>query len=168
MSAPVTPCGPEATVAFVERRFGEAVAKLLDPAARVARVRQARIVELRRCGELRHAERYGWLSLTAWLLGMKVATVRDLDPTSAAAITHRADGNDMLADPLGADPEPQLTTVTGTDLEASDPRDAFGFGVFALAGTALRDGVAEVDGRRIGGGAVTASLKARLEEVARG
>jgi hypothetical protein len=167
MSAPVTPCGPEATVAFVERRFGESVAKTLDPAARAATARQARIVELRRCGELRHAERYGWLSLTAWLLGMKVATVRDLDPTSAA-ITHRAGGNDMLADPLGADPGPELMTVAGTDLEASDPRDAFGFGVFALAGSALRDGVVEVEGRRIGGGAVTTSLKARLEEVAHG
>jgi hypothetical protein len=167
MSAPVTPCGPEATVAFVERFLGESVAKTLDPAARAATARQARIVELRRCGELRHAERYGWLSLTAWLLGMKVATVRALDPTSTA-ITHRAGGNDMLADPLGADPGPELTTVTGTDLEASDPRDAFGFGVFALAGTALRDGVAEVEGRRIGGGAVTESLKARLEVVARG
>ena len=71
VSAPVTPCAPEAAVAFVEGRFGARWPKALDPSARLAVARERRITELRRCGELRHAERYGWLSLTGWLLGMK-------------------------------------------------------------------------------------------------
>ena len=147
MSAPVTPCDPAATVAFVQRRFGEAIAKSLDPAARVATARQRRITELRRCGELRHAERYGWLSLTAWLLGTSSAVVRDIDPTSEA-IVHRAHGTDVLPEPLGEDPEPVLTTIAGTDLDVSDPRDPLGFSTFELAGAALRDGMVSLDGPR--------------------
>lgn len=38
-------------------------------------MRERRITELRRCGELRHAERYGWLALAGWLLGLKAAMV---------------------------------------------------------------------------------------------
>jgi hypothetical protein len=154
-------------VAFVERRFGEAAAKPLDPSGRAGAARERRITELRRCGELRHAERYGWLSLTAWLLGLSVAIVRGLDPASDA-IARRAHGTDVLADPLGEDPGPELTTIAGTEIEVSDPRDPFGFGVFELAGKAVRDGMVETGGRIVGGGAVSTSLRARLEAVARG
>jgi hypothetical protein len=164
--APVTPCAPGPTVAFVERYFGASVAACLDPSARAASARERRITELRRVGELRHAERYGWLSLTGWLLGMKVKDLGKLDPTSEA-IQHRAGGTDVLDDPLADDPAPVLTTVPHTDLDVSDPRDLFGFGVLELAVSALRDGMVEVGGRPVGGGAVTESLRARLGEVAR-
>jgi len=166
MSAPVTPCAPAAAVTFVERHFGASVAVGLDPSGRAAGARERRITELRRLGELRHAERYGWLSLTGWLLGMKVRDLGKLDPTSEA-IQHRAGGTDVLDDPLDDDPAPVLTTVPDTDLDVSDPRDPFGFGVLELAASALRDGRVEVGGRPVGGGAVTESLRARLEEVAR-
>lgn len=162
---PVTPCAPAATVAFVERHFGAALAAGLDPGSRGASGRERRITELRRCGELRLAERYGWLSLTGWLLGMRASAIAKLDPTSAA-IVHRAGGTDVLGDPLHEDPAPALTTVPGTDLDVSDPRDPFGFGVLELGAAALRDGIVEVQGRAVGGGAVAASLRARLEEVA--
>jgi len=163
---PVTPCAPAATVAFVERHFGAPLAAGLDPGSRAASGRERRITELRRCGDLRLAERYGWLSLTGWLLGMSARAIATLDPTSAA-IVHRADGTDVLGDPLGEDPAPVLTTVPGTDLDVSDPRDPFGFGVLELGVAALRDEIVEVQGRAVGGVAAAASLRARLEEVAR-
>jgi hypothetical protein len=167
MSAPVTPCDPAATVAFIEQRFGEALAKTLDPSARVATARQRRITELRRCGELRLAERYGWLSLTAWLLGARADVVRGIDPTSGA-IGQRAHGTDVLPEPLGEDPEPVLTTIAGTDLDVSDPRDPLGFSIFELGGTALRHGMVDLGDHAVGGGAVAASLLARLEAAAHG
>jgi hypothetical protein len=167
VSTPVTPCNPETTVAFVERRFGSGIAKTLDPSARVAVTRQQRITELRRCGQLRDAERYGWLSLAGWLLGMKAAVVAQLDPTSDA-IAHRASVRDVLPDPLGDDPPPALVSVGGTGLQATDPRDPLGYRVVALVAAALSNGVVETDGRRVGGGAVTACLRERLQEVARG
>lgn len=164
MSAPVSPCAPEVTLAFVESRFGAEVAKHLDPSCRLAAVRARRITELRRCGELRYAERYGWLSLTGWLLGMKASTVGRLDPSSAA-INHRVRSDDVLPDPLGDDPAPQLVTIGDTGLKVSDPRDPLGYRVVELAAGASRDGLVDLDGRRVGGGAVAASLRARLEEV---
>lgn len=167
MSTPVTPCNPETTLAFVARRFGSGIAKTLDPSARVAVTRQQRITELRRCGQLRHAERYGWLSLAAWLLGMKAAVVAQLDPTSDA-IAHRVRGRDVLPDPLGDDPPPSLVNVGDTGLQATDPRDPLGFRVIELVAAALSNGVVETNGRRIGGGAVAACLRERLQEVARG
>ena len=50
---------------------------------------ERRITELRRCGELRHAERYGWLSLAAWLLGMSVSVIAQTRPDVDG---HRAPG----------------------------------------------------------------------------
>ncbi|MGH7732219.1 MAG: hypothetical protein ACREOE_00600 [Gemmatimonadales bacterium] len=167
MIAPVTPCAAEATVAFVERRFGPELAKTLDSSIRVAAMRQQRITELRRCGELRHAERYGWLALAAWLLGMKAAAVGRLNPDSSA-ILHRARARDVLPDPLGDDLPPALVTVGDTGLQISDPRDMLGYRVLDLAATALRDGLVEIDGRRVSGAAVAASLRERLQEVGRG
>jgi hypothetical protein len=167
VTAPVTPCAAEATVAFVERRFGPELAKALDPSIRLAAVRERRITELRRCGELRHAERYGWLALAGWLLGLKAAVVGRLNPDSPA-ILHRARARDVLPDPLGDDPPPALVTVGDTGLQTSDPRDPFGYRVVELAAAALRDGMVEIDGRRVGGGAVAASLRERLQVVSRG
>ena len=167
MSTPVTPCNPEATVAFVERRFGPKIAKTLDPSGRVAVTRQQRITELRRCGELRHAERYGWLSLAGWLLGMKAAVVAQLDPNSDA-IAHRARKRDVLPDPLGDDPPPALVSVGDTGLQTTDPRDPLGYRVVELVAKGLSDGMVEIDGRRVGGGTVAGSLRERLQEVARG
>ena len=167
MSAPVTPCAPEAAVAFVEGRFGAELAKGLDSSSRLAITRARRITELRRCGELRHAERYGWLSLTGWLLGMKTNAIALLDPSSAAFV-HRARSRDVLPDPLGEDAAPALVTVGSTGLEVSDPRDQLGYRVLQLAVAAVRDGIVEFDGRRVGGGAAAASLRERLEAVARG
>jgi len=167
VSAPVTPCAPEAAVSFVERRFGEAVAKTIDPASRAGGARQRRITELRRSGELRYAERYGWLSLAAWLLDMPVRAVRDIDPGSNAFM-HRAGGTDVLADPIGVDPAPALTTVADTGLEVSDPRDPLGFTVCEMLGVALSAGIVDVEGHSVGGGAVAASLRARLETVSNG
>jgi hypothetical protein len=163
----VAPCAPEVAVAFLETRFGAELAKTLDPAARLGMAREQRIVELRRCGELRHAERYGWLSLAGWLLGLRAAAVRRLDPASAA-ILHRARGRDALPDPLADDPAPALAAVGNTGLQASDPRDPLGYRVLQLAAVALRDGVVDLGGRRVGGGAVTASLRERLEAVVGG
>ena len=167
MSAPVTPCAPEAAIAFVEGRFGTEVTKGLDSSSRLAATRAGRIIELRRCGELRYAERYGWLSLAGWLLGMKASTVARLDPSSDAFV-HRARSRDVLPDPLGEDVAPALVTVGSTGLEVSDPRDPLGYRVLQLAVAAVRDGIVELDGRRVGGGSAAASLRERLEEVARG
>jgi hypothetical protein len=167
VSTPVTPCRPETAAAFVERRFGPRIAKTLDPSDRVAVMRQRRITQLRRCGELRHAERYGWLSLAGWLLGMNAAVVAQLDPTSDA-IAHRARARDVLPDPLGDDPPPALVTVGDTGLQTIDPRDPFGYRVVELVAAAERDGMVEIDGRRLGGGAVAACLRERLREVTRG
>ena len=76
----------------------------LDPGS--PRGGQRRITEFRRCGELRHAERYGWLSLVPWLLGMKASVVMQLDPTSPV-ITHRARRPRCAARPrCGDDPPP--------------------------------------------------------------
>jgi hypothetical protein len=167
MNAQVTPCGPEATVAFVERRFGAELAKRLDPSSRLATTRAHRITELRRCGELRQAERYGWLSLSGWLLNMKASTVAQLDPL-AAAFVHRVRSRDVLPDPLGEDVAPALVTLGETGLQVSDPRDPLGYRVLELAVAAVRDGIVKLDGRRVGGGAAAASLRERLEEVAHG
>jgi hypothetical protein len=167
VSAPVTPCAPEAAVAFVQSRFGAETANELDPSSRLAMTRERRITELRRCGELRHAERYGWLSLAGWLLGMKASTVGQLDPSSDAFV-HRARSRDVLPDPLGEDVAPVLVTLGATGLQVSDPRDPLGYGVLELAVAAVRDGMVELGGRRVGGGAAAASLRERLEEVARG
>jgi len=167
VSTPVTPCAPEATVAFLETSFGPDVAKALDPAARVASVRTAGIVELRRCGDLRHAERYGWLSLAGWLLGMPASAVGRLDPCSEA-ILHRAGGRDVLPDPLGEDAPPGLAEVCGTHLRIADPRDPLGARLLELTALALRDGVVDVGGRRVGGGAVAAAVRGRLEVASRG
>jgi hypothetical protein len=155
-------------VAFVGSRFGDSLAETLtrDRPARLGTARERRITELRRCGELRHAERYGWLSLAGWMLGMKVGEVTSLDPTSPALST-RASG-DVLPACLGGDPAPILTTVSHTGLEVSDPRDPFGFSVVELLATALRDGAVELEGRHIGGGAVAESLRARLEGASGG
>jgi hypothetical protein len=166
MSIPVTPSAPEAAVAFVERRFGEGLAKTLDPTGRAAAAREQRIIRLRRCGELRHAERYGWLSLAGWLLAMKVGELGSIDPTSPA-LALRAHAGDVLPVPLEEDTAPVLTTVADTGIEVSDPRDSFGFGVVALVAAALTDGVVEVGGRSLGGGAVAESLRARLKEASR-
>ena len=167
MSTPVTPCAPDVTVAFVERRFGPEVAKTLDPTGRLGARRARRIAELRRCRDFRDAERFGWLSLTAWLLGMKATMIDRLDPSSGA-ILHRARSGDVLPDPLGDNPEPTLVEVGATGLRTSDPRDALGYHVVELAATALRDGMVAVDGRRVAGGAVAASLRRRLEAVGGG
>jgi hypothetical protein len=167
MSVPVTPCAPRAAVAFLEARFGADVSKTLDPVARIAKARERRITELRRCGELRHAERYGWLSLAGWLLDMKATTVSRIDPTSTALL-HRTRSRDVLPDPLGEDPPPALRLVKDTGIEVSDPRDPLGYGVIELAVAAILDGTVEVDGRRVAGGAIAASLRDRLVEVAHG
>ena len=37
MSTPVTPCAPEAALAFVEGRFGAEASKRLDPSSRLGR-----------------------------------------------------------------------------------------------------------------------------------
>ena len=66
------------------------------------------------------------------------------------------------------DPPPKLATIADTGLDASDPRDPLGYRVVELAATASRDGLVDIDGRRLGGGAVAASLRARLEEMADG
>jgi len=169
MSAPVTPCAPEASVAFVRRYFGDAVVQNLvgDRPARLGTARELRITELRRCGELRHAERYGWLSLAGWLLGMKVAELTNLDPTSQA-LSVRANAGDILPACLGQDLPPVLSNVSDTGLEVSDPRDPFGFGLVELLAAAISEGVVEVGGRSLGGGAVAESLRARLEAASRG
>jgi hypothetical protein len=167
VTAAVTPCAPVATVAFVERRFGAELANTLDPSIRLAAIREGRITELRRCGELRNAERYGWLSLAGWLMGMTAAAVGRLNPGSLA-ILKRARARDVLPDPLGDNPPPALVTVGDTGLQINDPRDPLGYRVVELAAAALRNGMVEIDGRRVGGGAVAASLRERLEEVARG
>jgi hypothetical protein len=167
MSAPVTPCAPEATLAFIEGRFGAKAVQLLDPSCRLATLRGRRITELRRCSELRPAERYGWLSLTGWLLGMKAITVGRFDPSSMA-INHRASRGDVLPDPLGDDPAPRLLAIGDTQLEVSDPRDPLGYRLVELAAAASCDGLVDLDGRQVGGGAVAASLRARLEEVSLG
>ena len=99
-------------------------------------IRERRITELRRCGELRYAERYGWLSLAGWLLGMKAAVVAQLDPASDA-IAHRARARDVLPDPLGDDPPPALVTVGDTGLQTTDPRDPLGYRVVQLVAAAL-------------------------------
>ncbi|MGY1793080.1 hypothetical protein ACI796_03710 [Geodermatophilus sp. SYSU D00525] len=162
---PVTPCAPEAAVAFVAGRCDSELVGSLDPASRLAAVRAQRIVELRRCGQLRHAERYGWLSLTGWLLGMSATVVGRLDPASAAVV-HRAGVRDVLPDPVADDPAPAVVDVAG--LQLADPRDPLGYRVLQLAVAALRDGVVDVGGRRVGGGAVAASLRQRLEVTGRG
>jgi hypothetical protein len=168
VSPPVTPCAPGAAVAFVGERFGHDLADaLVHRPARLGTSRARRITELRRCGQLRHAERYGWLSLAGWLLDMKVSEVTALHPMSEA-LNVRAHAGDVLPPLLGEDPPPVLTTVADTGIEVSDPRDPFGFGVFELLAVALRDGMAAVEGRTLGGGTVADSLRARLEEVARG
>ena len=167
MTTPVTPCAPEAARAFVEGRFGAEAAKRLDPSSRLASARARRITELRRCGELRRAERYGWLSLSGWMLGMKASTVLKIDP--ASPLVHvPADSQDVLPAPLASDPAPELVTIANTDLHASDPRDPLGYLVAELAGTASRDGSVDVDGRTLGAGAVAASLRRRLEEMSSG
>ncbi len=167
MSAPVTPCAPEAAVAFIQGLFGTDLAKGLDPSSRLATTRARRITELRRCGDLRHAERYGWLSLTGRLLGMKASTVTRLDPSSAAFV-HRARSRDVLPDPLGEDVAPTLVTVGDTGLQVSDPRDPLGYRVLQLAIAAVRDGIVELDGQRVGGGAAAAALRERLGGMAHG
>jgi len=164
--APVTPCAPKVTVAFVEARFGPAAAAALDAGSRLARIRQRRIIELRRCGELRHAERYGWLSLAAWLVGMKAVAVERIDPTSDA-IWHRARAADVLPDPFGYEETPALERVGETDLKASNPRDMLGFHVVELAAAAVGEGVVQLDQRQVGGGAAAAALRWRLEKTAR-
>jgi hypothetical protein len=167
MSTPVTPCAPEATLAFVQARFGAKAVRLLDPSCRLAAGRERRITELRRCGELRRAERYGWLSLAGWLLGMKATTVGRIEPSSIA-INHRARRDDVLPDPLGEDPAPGLVTIGDTGLEVSDPRDPFGYRVVELAAAASCEGLVNLDGRRVDGGAVAKSLRIRLERVSSG
>ena len=169
MSAPVTPCAPEASVTFVRTRFGDSLAETLAGSrpARLGTARARRITELRRCGELRHAERYGWLSLAGWMLGMKVEAVTRLDPT-CDALSIRAGGADVLPPQLGNDPGPILTTVLDTGLDVSDPRDSYGFGLVELLARALSDGMAEIEGRLFGGGAVADSLRSRLEGAASG
>ncbi|MEB3980211.1 hypothetical protein OQ968_02910 [Mycobacterium sp. 663a-19] len=166
MTAPVTPCAPQATVAFVQRQFGDKLATTLDPTIRLAVTRERRITELRRCGELRHAERYGWLTLAGWLLGMKATVIGRLNPDSAA-ILHRARPRDVLPDPLADDLPPALVALGDTGLQTSDPRDVLGYRVVELAASALRDGLVEIDGRRVSGAAVAASLRERLQEVGR-
>jgi hypothetical protein len=164
MTAPVTPCAPQATVQFVERRFGSALATTLDPAIRLAATRERRIIELRRCGELRHAERYGWLTLAGWLLGMKAAAIARLRPDSPA-IVHRVGARDVLPVILADDSPPRMVTIGDTGLQTSDPRDLLGYRVVELAAIAIRDGLVEIDGRRVGGAAVAASLRERLKEA---
>lgn len=164
---PVTPCAPAAAVNFLTARFGARLADSLDPASRAAITRAARISELRRFGELRDAERYGWLSLSGWLLGMPATIIGRIDPGSEA-IGRRASGRDLLPEPLAADPDPATADVAGTGLLVPDPRDPLGWHVLKLAATALTAGVVHVGGRRVGGGAVTTALTARLQEAGRG
>jgi hypothetical protein len=167
MTTPVTPCGPEAALAFVESRFGDAAARHLDPASRLATARARRITELRRCGELRRAERYGWLSLSGWMLGMKASTVLGIDPASPA-INLPAGDRDVLPTPVADDPPPELVTIANTELHASDPRDPLGYRVAELAATASCDGLVEVGGRALEAGTIAASLRRRLEVMSRG
>lgn len=165
--APVTPCAPAATVEFVAARFGERLAASLDPSSRAATSRAARIGELRRCGQLRDAERYGWLSLTGWMLGLPATVLARIDP-AGDALRRRASGRDLLPESLAEDPEPVPTDVPGTGLLVPNPRDPLGWAVLGLAATALTTGVVEIGGRRLGGGAVTAALTARLRMADRG
>jgi hypothetical protein len=167
VTTPVAPCSPDATVAFLEARFGPEVAKAIDPASRLAAARQRRILEMRRGGQLRHAERFGWLSLAAWVLGVKPAVIGRLDPTSRA-IVHRSSARDVLPDPLGADQAPNLAAVGDSGLEASDPRDPLGFRVFELAVAATGGPLVEVEGATFSAGALASALRARLEEAGRG
>jgi hypothetical protein len=167
MTAPVTPCAPEAALAFVESRFGDAAARHLDPSSRLAEGRARRITELRRRGELRRAERYGWLSLSGWMLEMKASTVLGIDPASPA-INLPAGDQDVLPVPLADDPPPELVTIANTELHASDPRDPLGYRVAELAAMASRDGLVDVAGRALDAGAVVASLRCRLEEMCHG
>lgn len=167
MTTPVTPCAPEAALAFVEGHFGAEASKRLDPSSRLATGRARRITELRRCGELRSAERYGWLSLSAWILGMKASVIMQIDPTSPA-INALAGDHDVLPAPLADDPPPKLAAIANTELRASDPRDPLGYRVAALAATASRDGLVDIDGQPLDAGAVAASLRRRLEEMTDG
>jgi hypothetical protein len=98
---------------------------------------------------------------------MNAAVVAQLDPASDA-IAHRARARDVLPDPLGDDPPPALVIVGATGLQTVDPRDPLGYRVVELVAAAQRDGVVEIEGRRLGGGAVAACMRERLEEVARG
>lgn len=164
MTAPVTPSSGEAAADFIKCEFGEELARKVDPGDRATAVRHRRITEMRRCGELRSAERYGWLSLAALLLGMNSVAVERIDPSSPG-IMHRAGGRDILPDPLGEDEAPKLVPLLNTDIEVSDPRDPLGFGVIRLAASALTEVAVEVDGRRLGGAAVAASLRERLEKT---
>ena len=159
---PVTPCAPAVAAAFVADRFGPRAAAPLDPAARAGTVRAARITELRRAGRLRDAERYGWLSLTGWLLGLSSADLGRLDPQSDGFL-HRSGRRDLLPSPLGEDPPPALAPVGGTDLQITDPRDRLGWSVLTLAAGALNGDTADLGGRRVAAGAVLAALRARLE-----
>jgi hypothetical protein len=164
---PVTPCAPTAAVDFMAARFGPRLADGLDPASRAATTRAARIGELRRCGELRDAERYGWLSLTGWLLDLPATVLGRLDPTGEA-LGRRAGRGDLLPEPLAPDPDPGAAEVAGTGLFVPDPRDPLGWTVLSLAAAALTAGVVDVGGRRLGGGAAIAALTARLQEAGRG
>jgi hypothetical protein len=160
--APVTPCAPAVAAAFIADRFGPRAAASLDPAARTGAVRAARITELRRAGRLREAERYGWLSLTGWLLGLSAADLSRLNPQSDA-FQRRAGRRDLLPVPLGEDFPPKSASAGGTDLQITDPRDRLGWMVLSLGAGALAGRTADLGGRRVAAGAVLAALRIRLE-----
>src|SRR5690242_19729676 len=127
----------------MERRFGRGVAKRLDVSCTLAAIRGRRITELRRSGELRLAERFGWLSLAGWLLGINASAVARLDPSSNA-IYHRARSRDLLPDPLGEDRAPELVSIGNTGIQVSDPRDPLGYALLELAAMACRNGFVEL------------------------
>ena len=119
------------------------------------------------CGELRHAERYGWLSLTGWLLGMKVRG-RQAGP-HVGGHPHRAGGTDVLGDPLADDPAPGAHHGPRHGPRRERPAGPLRLRPYSSwRRSALRDGMVEVGGRPVGGGAIAESLRARLEEVAGG
>jgi hypothetical protein len=164
VTPPVTPTSGALAVAFVRRQFGEQAWDHGDPDSRAMAVRQRRILEFRRSGELRKAERYGWLSLAAVVLGMGQTALERIEPSSLA-VMHRAGSRDILPDPLGDDYPPAIAELGDTGLQVSDPRDAFGFHVFSLAIAAVSAPTMEINGRRLGGAAVAASLRDRLEKT---
>jgi hypothetical protein len=164
VTPPVTPSTGVFAAAFVRRQFSELVWDQIDPNSRAMAARQRRILELRRSSELREAERYGWLSLAAVVLGMGQTAVERIEPSSSA-VMHRAGSRDVLPDPLGDEYPPAIVEVGDTGLQVSDPRDAFGFHVFSLAIGAISAPVIEISGRRLGGAAVAASLRDRLEKT---
>lgn len=159
---PITPSAPERTLRLAGEHLGLAAKRRLQDAPRALELRARRLRRLREAGDLATAERYGWLSLAAVLVGLPGARIGRLNPV-AAALDERAGADDLLPVPLLPAAAPQPRPIAGTSLSAADPTDAAAFAIATLAARAMAVGAVEAGGRVLAAEGFRLGLRARLE-----